>query len=141
MGPSQVSDTPLITVVDDDPLFNDLICNLLAEDGYRVHCCTNSQAALTFIRVAQPALVIDFRLREEPLLESREEEVFLEDGTLEIIRQDPKTQMIPVMICSADTRFLRVQAERLRRYQCEIVEKPFDANELVEKVARIAGPP
>lgn len=127
-----MSATPLITVVDDDPLFTDMICTLLAGDGYRVHCCTNSQAALTFIRVAQPALVIlDLRLGVS------------DSGwtTLEIIRQDPKTHTTPVMICSADTRFLRVQTERLRRYQCESIEKPFDADELLQKVARIVGAP
>jgi CheY-like chemotaxis protein len=55
---------------------------------------------------------------------------------LECLRLDPKTTTIPVIVCSADSAFLREKALSLQQLRCDILEKPFDLDMLLEKVAR-----
>jgi hypothetical protein len=60
---------------------------------------------------------------------------------LEMLRIDPKTQDVPVIVCSADLPFLRSQGDNLRSLRCAIQEKPFRLEELLEKIVAFIGPP
>ncbi|HEX5506824.1 MAG TPA: response regulator, partial [Thermomicrobiales bacterium] len=59
--------------------------------------------------------------------------------TLELLRLDPETTRIPVIVCSADTPFLRAKEGALRALRCDILEKPFDLDTLLAKVAAVLG--
>jgi CheY-like chemotaxis protein len=116
---------PLITVVNNDTAFLTLMCELLVEEGYQALAWREGANAYEMIRREKPELVIlDIRM-EQP-----------ETGwtILELLRLDPTTTNIPVIVCSADAHFLREKAMYLREKRCDILEKPFDLNDLLTKV-------
>ena len=123
---------PLIAVVNDDTAFLELMQELLDDAGYRAFIHRESDTAYTAIRNAMPALVIlDIRL-EHP-----------EGGwtVLELLRLDPTTTQIPVIVCSADAVQLRAKHEHLRQHRARALEKPFDLDELLDLVRSLIGGP
>lgn len=123
---------PRIVVVNDNALFLDLMKEVLEEDGYKVTIKNEGDAAYQLIRAEMPVLVIlDIRL-EHP-----------DAGwhVLEQLRLDPVTAYIPVVICSADGRFLRWKARQLRERGCVILEKPFLYDELLRLVHSLVRDP
>lgn len=116
---------PLIAVVNDDTVFLKLMHDLLSDEGYRVVLHIEGSSAYALIKQEMPDLVIlDIRV-EHP-----------EPGwvTLDLIRLDPVTTRIPVLVCSADARQLREKAARLSEMRCETIEKPFDLDDLLTRV-------
>ncbi|HET9015478.1 MAG TPA: response regulator [Thermomicrobiaceae bacterium] len=123
---------PLVAVVNDDTAFLELMEELLSDEGYRTVIHRESDTAYQAIRGAMPALVIlDIRM-EHP-----------EGGwnVLELLRLDPKTTGIPVIVCSADAIQLRAKQEHLQRHRAVSIEKPFDLDELLELVVSQIGEP
>ena len=59
---------------------------------------------------------------------------------LELMRLDPETANIPVIICSADTQRIRDKEAYLREKGCDILEKPFLLEDLLAKVRAFIGP-
>ncbi|MDQ6604314.1 MAG: hypothetical protein M3Z19_16440, partial [Chloroflexota bacterium] len=59
---------------------------------------------------------------------------------LELMRLDPETAHIPVIICSADTSRIREKEAYLREKGCAVLEKPFLLEDLLEKVQAFIGP-
>jgi DNA-binding response OmpR family regulator len=117
---------PLIIVVNNDTEFLDLMHDLLNMEGYRTTICKEGDKAYALIKEAQPDLVVlDIRLEHA------------ESGwtILELLRLDPATTRIPVIVCSADSRFLRDKATSLQALRCDILEKPFDLDALLAKVS------
>jgi DNA-binding response OmpR family regulator len=116
-----------IAVVNNDTDFLGLMRDLLSLEGYQTLICREGDRAYAVIKEAQPDLVIlDVRLDHA------------EQGwtILELLRLDPATTKIPVIICSADAQFLRDKAAALHDLRCDTLEKPFDLDMLLEKVAR-----
>ena len=120
----------LIAVVDDDAPFLDLMDLLLRDEGYRTLLRQAGDGAYDLIQAAQPDLVIlDLRL-ERP------------DGGLAVLaqlRRDPATRTIPIILCTADTWYLREQGDRLREQGYALVPKPFDLDALLVTVAAALG--
>lgn len=58
---------------------------------------------------------------------------------LELLRLDPAAATIPVIVCSADSIFLRAKEAQLRALHYDILEKPFDLDTLLAKVATALG--
>jgi CheY-like chemotaxis protein len=56
---------------------------------------------------------------------------------LELVRLDPATAQIPVIVCSADTIFLRAKEEALHALHCDILEKPCDLDALLRTIALV----
>ncbi len=122
---------PLIAVVNDDTTFLQLMHDLLIDEGYEVFIEKEHGNAPAAIRKHRPDLIIlDIRM-DHP-----------ESGMqiLEVIRLDPTTVNLPVIVCSADHRFLRDKEALLREKHCDILEKPFDLNDLLKKVHAVIGP-
>jgi len=117
----------MIAVVNNDTDFLGLMNELLSLEGYRTIICREGDRAYSVIKESQPDLVIlDVRLDHA------------EQGwtILELLRLDPATTRIPVIVCSADARFLREKATALHDLRCDTLEKPFDLDMLLDKVAR-----
>jgi two-component system sensor kinase FixL len=117
---------PLIAVMNDDTVFLQLMHDLLTGEGYRCIICKEGDKVYPLIKEQQPKLVIlDIRMGAP------------ETGwmVLELLRLDPATAPIPVIVCSADTVFLRAKEDALHALKCDILEKPFDLEALLEKVA------
>lgn len=116
-----------IAVVNNDTDFLDLMEELLRLEGYKTLICREGDRAYELMKRVQPDLIIlDIRLEHA------------ETGwtVLECLRLDPTTTAIPVIVCSADSIFLREKALSLQQLRCDILEKPFDLDMLLEKVAR-----
>lgn len=127
-----MTDLPLIAVVNDDSTFLDLMHDLLSEAGYRAVIHKESDSAYELVKAEQPALVVlDIRMDHQ------------ESGwqVLELLRLDPATAAIPVIVCSADAVALRAKAARLAELGCVPLEKPFDLDELLRLVEAALGPP
>jgi DNA-binding response OmpR family regulator len=123
---------PLIAVVNQDTIFLQLMEELLSEEGYYTYIEKEGDRAYQSIKKRKPDLVIlDIRLNDP------------EAGfkVIELMRIDPETVQIPVIICSTATSIIRDNEARLREKQCDILMKPFQLEELLAKVAAIIGPP
>ena len=121
-----------IAVINDNTVFLQFMQELLSQEGYETILWFASESAHEMVVNQRPDLVVlDIRM-EHP-----------DSGlvVLDMLRIDPKTQDIPVVICSADVAFLRVQAERLRSLRCDVQEKPFRLDDLLGKIAAFIGPP
>jgi CheY-like chemotaxis protein len=123
---------PTIFVANDDRAYVELIVELLTDAGYPKTLGHVGPSAFHRIRDEQPTLVLlDINL--------------INPGrgwcTLDAVRLHPKTRHIPVILCSTDMHLLEEKADRLRELDCQTLEKPFDIETLLEKVAVTIGPP
>jgi CheY-like chemotaxis protein len=119
--------TPTIAVVNDDTAFLNLMFELLTYEGYDCWIHTVGSTAYEKIRADMPDLVIlDIRMDND------------ESGwhVLDLLRLDPKTTGIPVIVCSADAQQLREKEQRLREKHATPLEKPFDLPELLAMVSQ-----
>ena len=112
-----------IMVVDDDPQFTEAIAALLKAEGYLAHARTDSRLVMNEIREWSPDLVILDILMPHV------------DGlTLtSLIRQESQ---VPIILLSAKSE----PAERvigLRFGADDYIGKPFDADELIERVRSV----
>ena len=117
-----------VLVVDDDAVIRQLICVNLELEGFEVHTAEDGQDALDKVRDIDPVVVtLDIMM---PRLDGWE--------TAARLRNDPDTSHIKVILLSA-----RAQEADLRRGQGIGVDayltKPFDPDDLVTTVRRLAG--
>jgi two-component system, cell cycle response regulator len=86
---------PLVAVVNDDTEFLDLMNLLLTDQGYQTILHSEGKTAYRMIRQRKPDLVILYLRLEHP-----------EGGwkIMELLRLDPDTTHIPVIVCAADSR-------------------------------------
>jgi two-component system, sensor histidine kinase ChiS len=119
-----------IVVANDDPVYLDLIKELLIEEGYSDVICFAGPGAFDVIRQELPALVLlDINITN-PGVGWR---------TLDMLRLHRATRNIPVIVCSTDGRMLQEKAEWLVGLRCDTLEKPFDLDALLGKVVSILG--
>lgn len=122
---------PVIAVVNDDTSFLNMMHDLLSHEGFETFVHKVGSTAYDKIRETKPDLVVlDIRMNNP------------ESGwhVLDLMRLDPETSDIPVIVCSADTVQLREKQERLRQKNAKGIEKPFDLQELLEAVEHFIGP-
>ncbi len=116
-----------VLVVDDDAVIRQLIVVNLELEGYDVHTAEDGQDALEKIKGVDPKVVtLDIMM---PRLDGWE--------TAARLRADPETEHVKVVLLSA-----RAQEADLRRGHGIGVDayltKPFDPDDLVETVRRLA---
>jgi DNA-binding response OmpR family regulator len=112
-----------ILAVDDEPELTELIAYHLGRLGHRVVTAANGWEALDQIARDRPDIILlDLML---PDLDGF--------GVCEILRRDPVTATIPIIIISAwasiDSRHLGLELGAL-----DYITKPFSPHELVERV-------
>jgi CheY-like chemotaxis protein len=120
-------ESPTIAIVDDNVETLELVNLLLTDAGYQTIMCSDGTFAYQMIRLRKPDLVLlDLRM-EHP-----------QEGwvNLDLLRADPATAKIPVIMYSGDREFLRRRGAELQAKGCDILEKPFRADELLNKVKR-----
>ena len=111
-----------VVVVDDDDETRMLVGQLLALEGYQVIPCARGELAYELIRRAVPDLVIVDLMLGGP------EEGWL---ILTLLRGDPATAHVPIILCSANVGFLRRRGRLLRQWGYVALEKPFDGDDLL----------
>jgi CheY-like chemotaxis protein len=119
-----------ITVVNDDTAFLSLMSEVLAERGWETREVRESGDAYEVLKKEQPDLVIlDIRMDHQ------------ESGwtVLELLKLDPSTRAIPVIICSAAMDDLRAKESWLNEHGIAILPKPFDIDDLYGRVEALLG--
>ncbi len=120
---------PRVLVVDDDDVIRQLICVNLELEGFEVLTACDGEEAIARARASHPDVVtLDIMM---PRLDGWE--------AAERLRSDPATAGVRVCLISA-----RAQQADLRRGERigvdAYITKPFDPDELVAVVRRLAGP-
>lgn len=114
---------PAVLVVDDELSIVELLGQVLEDVGYRALRARNGRIALAIARRERPALVLtDCDMPEM--------------GGMEFVRRlraSPTTRGIPVVIMSSARPALEGEA-------IPFLEKPFDLDDILEKVASYARP-
>ena len=119
---------PIIVVDDDDDVRN-MLCAVLAAEGYPVVGAAAGVEALTRMRRDPPALaVVDMMM---PRMDGEE--------LIRAMAQDAALVRVPVAIMSGQTTPSTVSAP-LPRVSARLV-KPFELDELLTLVHRFADPP
>jgi CheY-like chemotaxis protein len=122
-----------IAVIDDDAVFVQLMHDLLANgESYDVVSTSHWPQALEFIKGTQPDVVI------LDLMMGREQTGW---AVLDLLRDDPATADIPVILCSAAAPALQQCSMRAgSRGVVETVAKPFDVDDLLGVIGRLLAP-
>jgi CheY-like chemotaxis protein len=124
-GPPQ---EPRILVVDDDPYIRDVVAQLLESEGYRIEEATNGAEALGVVNDASRrphVILLDLMM---PVMDGWEFARRLQELVPPI--------EIPIVVLSA----ARLPAERLTVLGARaVLAKPFDVDELLDKVADVLG--
>ena len=125
MGQQRLRRRATIVVINDDTPFLELMEELLESEGYNVHVRKEWKDAYEFVKEREPDLVIlDIILGHE------------ERGwnILELLTLDPRTDRIPVIVCSAAVTSLQEHAHLLEKHGVRALPKPFDLNDLLRAV-------
>jgi CheY-like chemotaxis protein len=115
---------PLILIIEDDPMAQEVLSRRLVAAGYRVIVESDGGAGIWRARAEQPALVIcDLHMPLAP-------------GELVILglRTDPATAKLPILVVSADPGRLGPEHK-----VDGVLAKPVRPAELLETIARIIG--
>jgi DNA-binding response OmpR family regulator len=120
----------LIAVVNDDTAFLQLMEDVLTDVGYRVRLLLTTDGVEETLAQERPALMI-----LDIVIDLRDAGLRL----LRRVRRDPALADLPVIVCSADSRFLNEHAEELATLDCAVVEKPFDLNALLQQIEAHIG--
>jgi DNA-binding response OmpR family regulator len=111
-----------ILVVDDEPMLRDTLGQVLADEGYVVDIAIDGEDALERVHAARPdAILLDLMM---PGMNGRQ--------FLQALRDDPAYASVPVLIMTA-VHGINVNLTSIGA--SELVEKPFDVDDLLNKVA------
>lgn len=111
-----------VLVVDDEPMVRETLGQVLAEEGYIVDLAVDGESALERVHAARPdAILLDLMM---PGMNGRQ--------FLQLLREIPAYESVPVLIMTA-VHGLNVNLTTLGA--SDLVEKPFNVDELLNKVA------
>jgi CheY-like chemotaxis protein len=119
-----------ILVLNSSEEFLQLMQSLLAEEGYKVSIDTKANEKLEEIAAMRPdLLIVDF--------------LWVNDEAgwrlLQLVKLDPRTTKIPVILCTAGVAEVEALAPQLGRMHIEVVIKPFDLDDLLNAIRRQLG--
>ena len=110
-----------VLVVDDEPMVRDTLGQVLTDEGYVVDLAVDGETALERVHAMRPdAILLDLMM---PGMNGRQ--------FLQALRDEPAYATVPVMIMTA-VHGLEISANL---GASEVVEKPFNVDELLNKVA------
>ena len=123
---------PLILVADDDPMFVELLREILTDAGYAaLTCLSGSEAYALACREHPDAIILDVQMEQR----------YTGMLTLQRLRETPATTATPVILCSADTAALDTLQHYLQTYHCEVLMKPLQVEALLRLVRQVLGEP
>ncbi len=118
-----------ILVADDDKSIADLLQNALEAEGYETHETLQSLRFYDAVMEVRPDLILlDLMM---PYLEGEDE--------LRLLRMNPATQNIPVIVITAKHEAKQEEAKYRQLGVIEIVTKPFDLDKLVALIKSTIG--
>lgn len=118
-----------VVVADDDDLLQTLLDHKLSSAGYRVETVGDGQAALGRARLIMPqVIVLDAMM---PIMDGFE--------ALRRFKADPNLASIPVIMLTAMRRDTDI-VTALQLGAADYLSKPFNPDELIARMSRIAPP-
>jgi CheY-like chemotaxis protein len=129
MGSKQEKTGKHILVINDVPALLDLFRELLEEEGYQVSldgfsAITLEQQLARVKELAPDLLVLDFLIGGDDLGWQ----------LLEMIRLDPTTAKIPVVVCTAAVHIVEQLQAHLASMGIRVVLKPFELDHLLTAI-------
>ena len=124
-GPPAAASRPRVVVTNHEPAFLGLLQELLQEEGYEALVPPKLQDPFPFIKAARPAAVVldaPFRQETDTL------------AVLDLLRLDPATAGLPVVVCSTAPRALSGLDGR-EGEGLYLLAKPFDLDRLLAVLA------
>jgi DNA-binding response OmpR family regulator len=119
-----------VLVIEDDASIRELISTLLDPEGYQV-LASGSDVDPVDVSQLRPALVLlDLWLGGSP----RGWDFLL------AIKETPAARCIPVLVCTADSTWVKRETVRLAELAAGVILKPFDIDDLVARVTAIVPP-
>jgi CheY-like chemotaxis protein len=120
-----------LLVINDTPAILEVFRQLFEDEGYRVTLDTFSSfdtaEKLEQVKVLCPdVVVLDFIVGGEPLGWQ----------LLQLLRMDPATARLPIVVCTAAVKQVTELGAHLLAKNVQVVLKPFDIDEVVAAVAR-----
>ena len=119
-----------IIVINNSQDLPGLMEGVLGEEGYEINILYASEDAHRRIVDRHPSLVILDMVLEKP------------NGTwqlLQILKLDPSTKGIPVIVCSSDSAYHEAHIAQLGFSGCRILPKPFDPDNLRNMIQEALG--
>ena len=121
---------PHILAINNDPAVLALFRDLLQEAGYQVSTQTWVDRDLTQIKALKPDLIIlDYMWANEDASWS----------LLQMLRMDPATEAIPIVLCTGAVREVKALEEHLVSMGVTVVLKPFNIDQLVDAIRERLG--
>lgn len=121
-----------VTVVNDHPEFLDLLADFLGEEGYTVTTLPKHQGAFEQIKASQPSVVIcDLMFDNYPA----------GWALIDMLYLDPETRPIPIILCSAATKYVQEITPSLAGKGILWLEKPFELEKLLTLLATLDSNP
>ena len=120
---------PHILVVNDSSEFLTLMQDVLTDEGYQVTLGEYGGGVRELASRLRPDLIIlDVRLPDMTGFE-----------VLNVLRLDPATESIAVLLCTAAVRDVQAQEPLLRERGVPVLFKPFDLDDLLTTIRDILG--
>ena len=117
-----------VLVVDDSPTERHALSEILRRAGYEVNTCDSGEEAVAQSKVLLPDLILMDVVM--PGLNGFQ--------ATRVIARDDATKHIPVIICTTKSQ----ETDKiwgLRQGARDYIVKPIDANDLLDKIARLDG--
>ena len=119
-----------ILAINNDPAVLALFRDLLEEAGYQVSIQTYVDRDLTQIKALKPDLIVlDYMWANEDASWS----------LLQMLRMDPATEIIPIVLCTGAVHEVKALEEHLITLGVTVVLKPFNIDQLVDAIRERLG--
>ena len=120
---------PLIGIADHDPVLIRLLATVLEDAGFQTVHLPEGTGAYDEVKKRKPDLIV-----LDTWLESREAGWML----FQVLRLDPETRDLPVLICSSDLDEFEKRAAALDEHShVGVLHKPFDIDIFLRSVQRL----
>jgi CheY-like chemotaxis protein len=128
--PSLDGNRPRILAINNDPAVLALFRDLLEEAGYRVSTQNYVDRDLAQIKALEPDLIVlDYMWANEDASWS----------LLQMVRMDPATAAIPIVLCTGAVHEVKALEEHLVSMGVTVVLKPFNIDQLVDAIRERLG--
>lgn len=114
-----------LLIIDDTLEMHSLLRTLLTEEGYVVHCVSNGQAALRYLRSVEELPGLIFLDLMMPIMDGYE----FREAQL----SDPRLANTPVVIITADGQ---IQSKKDKIHAVDSLKKPIDVDIMLQVIAR-----
>jgi CheY-like chemotaxis protein len=128
--PSPDGHRPRIIAINNDPAVLALFRDLLEEAGYQVSTQTYVDRDVSQIKALKPDLIIlDYMWANEDASWS----------LLQMLRMDPATEAIPIVLCTGAVHEVKALEEHLVTMGVTVVLKPFNIDQLIDAIRERLG--